>query len=212
MNRLAVWGAVLVAAALLAFWLQGTIQDLCIVPAVELLRMGGLLLRSVPHPVLWSLLVTSVALISLGSLARTGRLPLRRRAKKEQAAVAGPIGKLAQHFRNAGRGPYFRWLIAHRLAELEQVITASPMAGNSAGAVYLTQRSTSPTEEPRGVGIARSGDPMAIDIQTYMEAGLDRPPISRPRRRFFGRRPPTPLDLEPSRVVEYLESQMETKA
>ena len=44
-RRLLVWGALLGAAALLAFWLQGAIQDLCIVPATELFWVGGLLLR-----------------------------------------------------------------------------------------------------------------------------------------------------------------------
>jgi hypothetical protein len=183
MSRLVVWGAVLVAAAVLAFWLQGTIQDACIVPAVKLLRMGGLLLRSVPQSVFWSLLVAGVGLIALGSLTRAGRLPQWRRAKKEQAAVAGPIRKLAHHLHNTRRGPYFKWLVAHRLGELAQAVPV--------------QRGTSKAMGPRGMGAEGNEGQRAVGIQAYMEASLDRPPMGHPRRRFLSRRPPTPLDLDP---------------
>ena len=198
LRRLVVWGAVLVAAVLLAFWLQGTIQDVCIVPAIGLLRMGGLLLRSVSQSVFWSLLVAGVAFIALGSLARSGRLRLWRPAKEKRVATPGSIRRLAEYLHNTRRGLYFKWLVAHRLGELAQAI--------------LIQRGTSNTEGPRRMGAEGNGGQGAVDIQAYMQAGLDRPPMSRPRRKFLSRRPPSPLDLDPTRVVEYLESQMETKA
>ena len=211
-RRLVVWGVVLTAAALLAFLLQGTIQDVCIVPVVGQLRMAGLFLRSVPQSVFWSLLVISVALIALGNLFRVGRLPPWHRAKKEPAAVAGPIGELAQYLHNTRRGLYFKWLIAHRLGELAQAIDAGPMAGLSVDPAHSIPRGTPKAGEPGSKGDERSGNQAIADIQAYMEAGLDRPPVGHQRRRLFSRRPPTPLDLDPSRVVEYLESQMETKA
>lgn len=206
-RRLAVWGAVLIAAAVLARWLQGTFEDLCIVPAVELLQMGGLLLRSIPQWVCWSLLVVIVSLIASGSLATAGSasfLHLERRAKEKQAATPGPVGKLAYHLHNTRRGPYFKWLVAHRLGELAQACRI--------------QRGTSKAEGRREMGIEGNGDRKVVDIQAYIEAGLGRPPMSHPLpwrgspwRRFLSRQPPTPLDLDPSWVVEYLESQKETK-
>jgi hypothetical protein len=210
-RRLLVWGALLGAAALLAFWLQGAIQDLCIVPAIELFRIGGLFLRSVPHWVFWSLLLVGVALIALGSLAtgatgraargwlgRQSRLHFWRAAKDEQDTVPGPIGELAWYIHNTRRGLYFKWLVAHRLSELAQAIVTSD------------QGPTSPEEALRDLRqrSALQAEPAAI--QAYLQAGLCRPPLSQPRLRFLSRRPTT-LDLDPTPVIEYLQSQMETK-
>jgi hypothetical protein len=203
-RRLVVWGAVLAAFVLLAFWLQGAVQDVCIVPAIGLLRMGGLLLRSIPQSLFWSLLVAAATLIVLGSLAKAGRLHLWRPTKEKQVAIRGPIEKLAQQVHHTRRGLYFKWLVAHRLGELGQSVAAS-------GPARLIRRSVSELGEPRKMAADENGDQGAADIQAYIEAGLDRPPISRSRRRFLIRRPPSPLDLDPSRVVEYFESQMETK-
>jgi len=203
-RRLVEWGAVLAAFVLLAFWLQGAVQDVCIVPAIGLLRMGGLLLRSIPQSVFWSLLVAAAALIVLGSLANAGRLHLWRPTKQKRVAIRGPIEKLAQQLHHTRRGLYFKWLVAHRLGELEQSLAAS-------GPARLIQRGVSESGEPRQTAADENGGQRAADIQAYIEAGLDRPPISRSRRRFLSRRPPSPLDLDPSRVVEYFESQMETK-
>jgi hypothetical protein len=196
-RRLTIWGAVLVATILLAFLLQGTIQDLCIVPGIELLRLGGLFLRSVPESVFWGLLVAGSAFVALGSLGRLGRLRLLRSPKKKQVAVPGPIGRLAQYSSNARRGLYFRWLLAHRLAELAQAISF--------------QGSGVEVERPWRMEASGTENQRAADIQAYMEAGLSRPPIGHARRRFFSRRPPSPLDLDSGLVVDYLESQMETK-
>jgi len=207
-RRLLLWGALLVAMALLAFWLQTAIEDVCIVPAINVLRRNRLFLQAVPQWVYWTLLVAGVALIALGSLAATGRWHLWRPAEEEQAAVPGPIGKLAQHIHNTRRGLYFKWLVAHRLGELAQAI--------------LVQQDTLQAEDStQGSRLAGRGWDVQCPaaIQAYLEAGLDRAPIAHPRRRFLSRRPPTPLDLDPSLVVEYLshkgdphESQMETKA
>lgn len=202
-RRLLLWGAMLVAMTLLAFWLQTAIEDVCIVPAINLLRRNRLFLQAVPQWVYWSLLVAGVALMALGSLATTGRLHLWRPANEKQAAVPGPIGKLTQHIHNTRRGLYFKWLVAHRLGELAQAIHVQrgtpPAEGNTRGSRM----------EGRGWGAQ-----CPVEIQAYLEAGLARAPLAHSPRRFLSRRPPTPLDLDPSLVVEYLshESQMETKA
>lgn len=218
-RRLLVWGALLGAAALLAFWLQGAIQELCIVPAIELFRIGGLLLRSVPHWVFWSLLLVGVALIALGSLATgatrravrgwLGRLsPLHfwHAAKDKQDTVPGPIGELAWYIHNTRRGLYFKWLVAHRLSELALAIVTSD------------EGPTSPEEALRDLRQRSAVQAELAAIQAYLQAGLGRPPLSQPRLRFLSRRPTT-LDLDPTRVIEYLaaesmrhrQSQMETK-
>lgn len=187
-RRLLVGGAVLAAVALLAFWLQGTIQDVCIFPAIELFWIAGLMLRSIPQWVFWSLLVAGGVLAALISLGRHWSVALWRAEKREQAAVPGPIEKLARHIHNTRRGTYFKWLIAHRLGELAQSV-----AWQQGGGATGDQRAIPP------------------QVQAYLEAGMDRPPMDRGRWRFRRRRPPTPLDLDPSQVVEYLDSQMETE-
>jgi len=207
-RRLLVWGVVFVGLALLAFWLQSAIEDVCIVPAINLLRRSRLFLQAIPQWVYWSLLVAGVALIALGSLTTTDRLHRWRPAKEEQAAVLGPIGRLARYIHNTRRGPYFKWLVAHRLGELAQAI--------------LIERGTLRAEENAqgDQTTGRGWDAQCpAEIQAYLEAGLGRAPVTHPRKRLLARRLPTPLDLDPSRVVAYLssegdpsESQMETRA
>jgi len=196
-RRLVIWGIGLVAVVFLAFLLQSTVQDLCIVPAIELLRMVGLFLRSVPQAAFWGLLVACVAFIALGSLAGAAHLHFWRAVKEKQTATPGPIGRLAEHIHNTRRGVYFKWLVAHRLAELEQAV--------------VIQSGDLRPEGLRGMKAEGNAGQRAVDIQAYTEAGLDRPPKSHPRRRFLSRRPPSPLDLDPGLVVEYLESQMEPR-
>ena len=208
-RRLLLWGTLLVALALLAFWLQSAVEDVCLVPVINLLRRSGLFLQVVPQWVFWSLLVAGVALIALSSLTAAGRLYLWRPAKEERGAVLGQIGKLAQYIHNTRRGPYFKWLVAHRLGELAQAIAIQRGA--------LQAEEDAQSEQHRSKG--RDWDAQyPAEIQAYLEAGMDRAPLIRPRRRFLSRRPPSPLDLDPNRVIEYLspegdphESQLETK-
>jgi len=95
------------------------------------------------------------------------------------------VEQMAGLVRNAHRGPYFKWLVAHRLAELAQA-----------------------TRDHLGAG----REPQPPDIQAYFDAGLERPPVRRPGRRIFSRSPAAPLDnVDLQRVVEYLESQMEMR-
>ena len=205
-RRLVVWGAVLAAFVLLAFWLQGAVQDVCIVPAIGLLRMGGLLLRSIPQSVFWSLLVAAAALIVLGSLANAGRLHLWRPTKEKRVAIRGPIEKLAQQLHHTRRGLYFKWLVAHRLSELALAIVTSD------------EGPTSPEEALRDLCQRSAVQAESAAIQAYLQAGLGRPPLSQPRLRLLSRQLTT-LDLDPTRVIEYLaaesmrhsQSQMETK-
>jgi len=207
-RRLLLWGVLLVAMALLAFWLQSALEQVCLVPAIDLLRRNRLFLQAIPQWVYWSLLVVGVALIAVGSLTTAGRLRRWRPTKQHQATVPGPVGKLAQHIHNTRRGPYFKWLVAHRLAELAQAI--------------LIQRNTLRAEHNAQGDRLKGGGWDAqypAHIRAYLEAGLDRAPMARPRRRLRSRGSPTSLDLDPSRVVEYLspevdphESQTETKA
>ncbi len=213
-RRLLVWGVLLVAMALLAFWLQSPIEDVCIVPAIDLLRRSGLFLKTIPQWVYWSLLVAGVALIALSSLTATGRLHNWRPAKEEQAAVPGPIGKLAQYIHNTRRGPYFKWLVAHTLGEVAQAILIQRdtlQAEENAQGERHGLKSKVPAQMAWMAG--RDWDAQCpAEIQAYLEAGLDRAPMTHPRKRsrpgwpgrFFSRRLPTPLDLDPSQVVEYL--------
>jgi cell division protein FtsW (lipid II flippase) len=182
-RRLVFWVTLLIAAGLLALWLDDVIQAVVIVPAAYLLWLMGLALRSVSTWVYWGLLIAVVAIITLASLL--GRWRPRRHTPEDRAPVPGAVEQMAGFVHNAHRGPYFRWLVARRLAEL-------------VGA----------TRQHLGTG----RDVAPPEIQAYLDAGLDRPPIGRGRRRVFFRAPATPLDgVDLERVVEYLESQMEMR-
>ena len=192
-RRVALWGAVAVAAVVLTLCLQGVITDLLVVPLAYLAWRANLLLRSIPQWVYWSLLVAAVALIALVSLVRT--LHLGQRAYKGRPAVPGPVEKMARQMRIARRDVYGKWLVARRLGGLAQAM----LTQRGAGEAIPRDRLQGPDWHP------------PTEVQAYLEAGLDRPRIGRWTQGAFFRSPPTPLDMDPKRAIDYLESQMEMR-
>jgi hypothetical protein len=82
----------------------------------------------------------------------------------------------------ARKSNYFKWQVAHRL-----------------GAVWRR------LEELEGRNAGR-GDPEG-HIAAYLAAGVNASFVDfPPARRFFSRRSPTPLDVAPGEVVNFLES------
>jgi hypothetical protein len=168
----------------LAFLLRVLARDLLIIPLAYLAWQVGLLYGAVPQLVKWA-----VAVLLLGILVIWQLIPELRRSDKERARPAAPRGQvetLALWIHRARSSNYFKWQLANRLGRL--AVKFDELAGR------------------RG-----QGRPRVAPVEDYLAAGLQHSFVDFPvPRNRFQRRLPTPLDLPPVEVVEYIESQMET--
>ena len=191
MNRrlLVVVGLVVLAAALLAYLFAGTVRDLFILPLAYDLWQLLQFYRAVPQQLFWAALVVISLFLLLPALLN---FSLKGREGEKQPDRRGQVESLAQGLEHRGRGIYFKWQLANMLGELAQRILAQ-------------QERLLPGRKLYG----RDWQPPP-DVEKYLDAGLNSTFADYPVPGRFGRRPPTPLDLDPESVVSYLESQWET--
>ena len=91
------------------------------------------------------------------------------------------------------QGIYYKWMIAHRLGKLtREMLDQREGRPEQLGYTRLTGRDWEPSKE----------------VTTYLEIGLNGSFADFPQPRWT-RPQPTPLDLDPQNVIEYLESEME---
>lgn len=177
--------------ALMAFIMQGVIQSLVVMPFAYLFFRLKLYYRSIPEPISWAVVTSIVGIFALGSL--TGGFRRRHARIKPIPPQKGPVETLAQWMNNTRKSNYFKWAVANRLGKL--------------ALTYLHG------DDPKGSrkleGNGRGWNP-SKSVQTYLQAGLERPFIEYSRKRFAVIKEKTPFDDVPvSDVVDYLESQME---
>lgn len=180
-------------AIVLAFALQDVIRKNIIIPLAYIWWVIGLYYRALPQAILWVGLVVIVLLMLLGSLSLRDlpTRPILRKAKVKR----GQVEELAVSLDRARGGIYIKWLVAHRLGKLARDL--------------LVQRGDRASEKVVGRLEGRDWQP-SKPVDAYLEAGLNGSFSDYPNPAWpFGRPKPTPLDLNVSDAVEFLESQME---
>jgi hypothetical protein len=185
--------AALVVALILAFALQDVIRKTVVIPLAYLWWVLGLYYRAFPQAILWAGLVALVLLMLFGSLSTedTRKRPVERAAKPAH----GPVESLAISLEKAHNGIYVKWMIAHRLGKLARDL--------------LIQRGDRDSTKVIGPLTGRDWRP-SQSVDAYLDAGLNGSFADYPRPRWpFKRIQSTPLDLNVSDVVEFLEVQME---
>ncbi len=185
MNRLRwlVFLITLLGFAFLAYLLRDVIYEVVVVPLAYTLWLLELLYLSVPQLVKWVLLIVLMCIGVLWKLIPD--LPAASRPHSPNRSPEGRVASLAVGLQRARTSNYFRWLVANRLGRLARRLSDSSKVLE---------------------GIGAGSDP----IQRYLNAGLNQSFVDFPGPRTrFGRRLPTPLDMEPGEIVEYLESRME---
>lgn len=177
----------------LAFPLQGVVQKMIVSPVMYLVWLLGLLYRAIPQSLIWGGVMVIVFLILLSSLINIS--PPRWRPRKRKRIEPGPIESLAENIQKFDQGIYFRWMLANRL-----------------GAIARDWLAYRERFEKRWQANALKGRGWQPDdaVQQYLHGGLNSSFADYPRSRNpFRKYPPTPLDIDPNEVLDYLDSHME---
>ena len=176
--------AALILSLALALFLRDPVHDLIVVPLSYVLWQLGLFYWAVPELVKWLLLLVFVGLALAWQLIPDLKPGASRAAGP--ARREGPVESLAIWISRARTSNYFRWQLAHRLGALARQL--EELAGRRA-------ESPAPSRQ----------------VAAYFAAGLEYSFVDFPGPRHrFKRSPSTPVDADPSEVVDYLEPQAKT--
>ncbi|MGE5248690.1 MAG: hypothetical protein ACM3QS_00615 [Bacteroidota bacterium] len=173
--------AMVLASAVLGYLLRDVIYQLVIVP----LAYAGWLLyfyySAIPQWIIWTLLLAALLIAVLWSLVPDA--PVRGRRQAPRPEPEGEVEKLVAWMIKSREGNYFKWQLANRMGRVVRQL--NELSG----------------------GRVPSADEA---VEQYLDAGLNYSFVDFPTpRNLFARRVKTPLDLEPKRAVDYLESLME---
>jgi hypothetical protein len=185
--------AALVIAGLLAFPLRETTYEMVVIPAAYIAWSLNLIYRSFSQGIWWWLILFLVFFMIAFSLM-PGR-QIRSKSGPRPKPPQGQIENLAVWLQRADRGIYFKWLVAHRLGKLAYQILLHRENG-----------------KPRSVFAPLVGADWhpPKELQRYLETGLHGSFADFPSRGGrFAAYPPTPLDHNVAKVVDFLESQVE---
>jgi hypothetical protein len=186
---------VFVLVIILAFLLRDVVERAIIVPLIYLWWLLRLYYSIFPQFFLWLLLVAIAGYSAVTAL--TPRFSNQGAFKPESKPVRGQIENLVDWLKKSQRGgSYYKWLVANRLGKTAREI--------------LAQRHGQPINKKFGrlEGIDWN-PPQKVD--DYLESGLNGSFADFPRPRWLWQTPkPTPLDVDPKQVIEYLEDEMKT--
>lgn len=194
-RRMIVLGAFL-ALLVLAYFLRDVVSKLIILPLFYLWWVIRLYYSMFPQFVVWAILVAFVLYFSVKSLipeARprpVGRIPLK--------PAEGQIKSLVSWLNKThSGGSYYKWLVANRLGKTaREILSQRGEYDLSKKFEPLNGRDWKPSQE----------------VRDYLDAGLGSSFADFPQSRWFWVKPkPTPLDLDPVQVIEYLEEEMEIR-
>jgi hypothetical protein len=193
-RRLILAGA-LVIAALLAFPLRQAIFQTIVIPVAFVAWNLNLFYHSLSQGIWWWIILFVVLFMLAFSLVP--QPTFRGRAETKSKPPLGQVESLAIWLRKAERGIYFKWLIANRLGKLAYQMLLHRESGR-----------------PRSVFAPLVGADWqpSQELQSYLETGLhgsfaDYPDV----KSRLGAPEKTPLDLEVTEAVEFLESQVENR-
>ncbi len=185
--------AILLASLLLTMLLQNLVGRAIVEPLLYFYWIGQLILASIPQPFIWGaflLVALFIAARSLLSRSTPARSRPRRRAA-DQDRIEGWHILLSQ----AHQETYYQWQLAQRLQKLAVAI--------------LAHHQKRPAKEIKQ-GLSSHSLDMPPEILAYLAAGMT------PFSHFTGsdsilptKKEPTPLDLDPERVIQFLEEQFE---
>jgi hypothetical protein len=187
--------AIVAITLVVAYLTRDAIEQSILLPLAYIFWVLGIYYRSFPQAVTWILLVVIVALLAVGSLA--AEPPDKKRTPLRSLPIQGPVEALAGWMVKARSGIYFKWLVAQRLGLLSRALINFKARHSAA----------SSAKEP----LAGPGWDPPEEVAAYLESGLNGSFADYPRPRWpFQPPPPTPLDLDPNQVIDFIETQRKT--
>ncbi|MBC7875819.1 MAG: hypothetical protein H7Y59_01495 [Anaerolineales bacterium] len=182
----------LIIAFAISFLSRNVVQQAILTPLAYLWWLLNLYYRAIPQWIVWALLVVIVFVSALRNIPLKN--PFRRAQKKNQRPTKGPIEDLSQMFNKAPGGIYYKWLIANRLGNVARELLDQREGRRARGFARLIGRDWQPPTE----------------VSAYLESGLNGSFSDFPQS-YWARPQSTPLDMNASQVIEYLEYEMETR-
>lgn len=182
---------ILLAALLFAPLCRTFVREVIVIPLLYLLWLGRFLLQFVPQASLWPVFVLLLFLIVAAAFVSRSRY--RRPPRRPAPAEPGRVGSWAYYLAQARQESYYQW----RLGQQMQKLALEAIAQHKGQSLKETRQQ-----------LRNRQLNLPPELQAYFEASL-RPlgylPAFR-RLAFWRHRSPSPLELEPERVLIYLEN------
>jgi hypothetical protein len=185
-------GLLVIATIALAVLIQDFVRQVIVLPVLYVGWFTWLIIANLPQWVFWTLLILVALVGAMRSLSGAKRETVKR--SDPLPVGKGPVTTWAQRLNQASDQVSSRWRVSRDLGRFfwETHFPAEP---------YHVQRY-----------VARLSDPnskLPADIRDYFLAGTQRPQSA--KAFLFFRRPPPPpsaLELNPERVIDFLEDQL----
>jgi len=185
---------ILLAAAVLTFFLRGLMRENIVGPLVYLAWLGQLVFWSIPQIGIWALFIFIALIVALRSLARKQSPPSK--VPIPEAGRVKRIGTWAKSIRQADEDFYYQWQLAQEL----QKLTVQALANDE-----RVERS----EIRRRLEQGTIND-MSPELLAYLQAGMTSfAHLSDNKSRFGLGKQTSPLDIDPTQVIQYLEDKIE---
>ncbi len=175
---------ILAISGVFGYVLRDVIYQLVIVPLAYFLWVLNFYYSALPQWLVWVIVISALFLVMVWNL-----IPDAKPSKGTEPVrhrTQGEVEALTIWIAKAAQGNYFKWQLANRLGHIAR---------------RLEERSGQGGRQP-------SGDP---EVERYLDAGLNYSFVDFPTpRNPLAPVRHTPLDLDPRKAADYLESQMES--
>ncbi len=195
---LLVVGIILLISIPLTFLLRGFTREVLLAFLIHLSWMVRLYIDSLPQSNLWAVFISFVLVIAALSLIKRKSVP--RKTTEVEKPQWGKVHSLIRAIHPASQGMYFKWRLAQYLLDLSIETLAHRERTTPE---RIKQRLMSGTLEAPS------------EIEAYLLAGLT-PVFTTPTnlitriKQTLGLTPRiSPLNLDPERVIQFLEDQLE---
>ena len=188
-KRLLPLGVILLTAILLAPLFRNFIREVVVIPLLYVFWIGRIIFDTIPQTGFWGCFLLIALLMASASLLKKSKL--QSRIYEVKTVQPGRVETWANLIRQATEEDYYRWRLAQPLREL--------ILETLAHEARLTSKQ---------IKRRLTDDQLDIppEIRAYLQASLlSLSYLSAPRFRFRSRRLTSPLNLDPERVVKFLE-------
>ena len=192
-NRLLPFGLILLLAGLLTLVLQDFTRRVIATPLLYVFWIGRLLLESIPQIGFWWLFLFIALAVAGRSLLK--HKPAPQPTRRAEKAGRGRIETWAKLIIESKQETYYKWQLAQHLQELTLAVLAHD------------ERLTPKQIKQR---LLDNQLDMPPEIQAYLQAGMTSfSHLLGPRPRFGSKAQPSPLDLDPEQIIQFLEEKFD---